>query len=66
MIKVMETCSVPIKKLSENYYEFGTRRVYIKHDIDDDSLTVRDRGGNYIHLDDFMRRYENEELQKLN
>lgn len=32
MQEVTEETSVPIKKIYENYYEFGTKRIYVKLD----------------------------------
>jgi len=45
MDDLMDACMVPMRKISDNYYEFGTRKIYIKHDVENDKVMVRDRGG---------------------
>ena len=44
----IEESKVQIQKISENYYEYGTRKIYVKLDDHQDQVLVRDRGGRYI------------------
>ncbi len=41
-------CKVEIVKINDNYYEFGTRKIYVK-DVDGD-VYVRDKGGKYVSV----------------
>ena len=68
MISMYELTRVPINKLSDNYYEFGTRKIYVKLQdplAEFPIVLVRDRGGKYVEVSQFISEYEDEELQKL-
>ena len=59
----MQLSKVPIRKISENYYEFGTRKIYIK--LDREEVMVRDKGGNYVEVRQYIRDNEDAEYDKL-
>lgn len=47
-------CPVPIKKLGNGYYIFGTRKIYAK--ILNGKLVIR-VGGGYMVIDEFINTY---------
>lgn len=56
-------CPVPIKKLGNGYYIFGTRKIYAK--ILNGKLVIR-VGGGYMVIDEFISTYADQELNKIN
>lgn len=56
-------CPVPIKKLGNGYYIFGTRKIYAK--ILNGKLVIR-VGGGYMIIEEFINTYAEQELTKLN
>lgn len=55
-------CSLPIKRLGNGYYMFGTRKIYAK--IINGKLVIR-VGGGYMGIDEFMKHYLDVELLKV-
>jgi len=53
---------VPIKKLGDGYYLFGTRKIYAK--ILNGKLVIR-VGGGYMVIEEFISTYAEKELLKL-
>ena len=56
-------CPVPIKKLGNGYYIFGTRKIYAK--ILNGKLVIR-VGGGYMVIEEFISTYAEHELNKIN
>ena len=56
-------CPVPIKKLGNGYYIFGTRKIYAK--ILNGKLVIR-VGGGYMVIEEFISTYADQELNKIN
>lgn len=56
------TCPVPIQKISEGVYMFGTRRISAK--VLNGKLVVR-VGGGYMPIDEFIETYGEAELKKI-
>ena len=54
-----------MKKLGDGYYKFGSRRIYIKLDNDQQTLLVRVGPKEYITLAMFIIENEGIEMQKL-
>ena len=55
-------CPIPIKRLGGGYYMFGTRKIYAK--IINGKLVIR-VGGGYMGIDEFMKHYGKQEMEKL-
>jgi hypothetical protein len=55
-------CAVPIKKLGDGYYMFGTRKIYAK--IMNGKLVIR-VGGGYMIIEEFIATYADVELARL-
>jgi hypothetical protein len=55
-------CPVPIKKLGDGYYLFGTRKIYAK--ILNGKLVIR-VGGGFMVIEEFISTYAEKELIKL-
>ena len=55
-------CSVPITRLGQGYYLFGTRQIFAK--ILNDKLVVR-VGGGYMIFTEFLVQYSDIEIQKI-
>ena len=55
-------CPVPIKRLGNGYYLFGTRKIYAK--ILNGRLVIR-VGGGYMVIDEFIDTYAQVELNKM-
>ena len=55
-------CQVPIKKLGDGYYLFGTRKIFAK--ILNGKLVIR-VGGGYMVIEEFISTYAEKELVKL-
>ena len=53
---------VPIKRLSNGYYMFGTKKIYAK--VINGSLVIR-VGGGYMGIEEFMFYYGAQELNKM-
>ena len=53
---------VPIKRLGDGYYLFGTRKIYAK--IINGKLVVR-VGGGYMNIEEFVATYSDHELARL-
>jgi hypothetical protein len=47
-------CPVPIKRLGNNYYSFGTKKIFAK--IINGKLVIR-VGGGYMGIEEFMMHY---------
>lgn len=58
-------CRVPIKKISENYFEFGSKKIYVRPDPKTGEIMVRDKGGRYVELYQFIRDNEENEYLRL-
>ena len=56
-------CPVPIKKLGNGYYIFGTRKIYAK--ILNGKLVIR-VGGGYMVIEEFIQTYADAEMNKIN
>jgi len=56
-------CPVPIKKLGNGYYIFGTRKIYAK--ILNGKLVIR-VGGGFMIIEEFINTYAEQELNKIN
>lgn len=56
---------IPIKKLGDGYYKFGSKRIYLKLDSDDLTLLVRVGPKEFITLSMFIIENEGIEQQKL-
>lgn len=54
---------MPIKRLGNGYYIFGTRKIYAK--ILNGKLVIR-VGGGYMIIEEFINTYAEQELTKLN
>jgi hypothetical protein len=48
---------------SEGVYQFGQKRVYVKVEKGD-AILVR-VGGGYMHIDEFIRQYTTQEVEKV-
>jgi hypothetical protein len=55
-------CKVPIKRLGDGYYLFGTRKIYAK--IMNGRLVIR-VGGGYMDLIEFVHTYSEVEMHKI-
>ena len=55
-------CDVPIRRLGNGYYIFGTRKIYAK--IMNGKLVIR-VGGGYMVIDEFIQTYADIELNKI-
>ena len=55
-------CKVPIRKLGNGFYLFGTKKIYAK--ILNGKLVIR-VGGGYMIIEEFIATYEAPELKKL-
>ena len=53
---------VPLQRLGEGQYMFGSRKIFAK--IMNDKLVVR-VGGGYMRIDEFLATYGQAELDKL-
>ena len=55
-------CLVPIKKLGNGFYLFGTKKIYAK--ILNEKLVIR-VGGGYMNIEEFIATHQDSELAKL-
>lgn len=61
----LKPTKIPLKKLGDGYYKFGTRRIFIKLDNDQETMLVRIGPKEYITLAMFLIENEGIELQKM-
>ena len=47
---IYQGCRVPIHKISDNYFEFGTRKIYVKEEPRTGDVMARDKGGRYVEV----------------
>ena len=62
LAKYIEGCPVPIKRLGNGYYMFGTKKIYAK--ILNGKLVIR-VGGGYMDITEFIKNYADAELIKV-
>lgn len=64
LIEMIEklNCPVPIRKLGDGYYYFGSRKIYAK--IMNGKLVIR-VGGGYMVIEEFIEAYAEQEMQRL-
>jgi DNA repair exonuclease SbcCD ATPase subunit len=55
-------CEVPVTKLGDGYYLFGTRKIYMK--LQNTRLVVR-VGGGYMFISEFIETYTDSELNHI-
>lgn len=55
-------CPVPIVRIGNNQYYFGTKKIYAK--VINGNLVIR-VGGGYMGIEEFMMYYGHQELQKI-
>ena len=55
-------CPVPIKRLGNGYYMFGSRKIYAK--VLNGKLVIR-VGGGYMIINEFIASYAEAELRKM-
>ena len=53
---------MPVKRLGDGFYIFGTRKIYVK--LMQNRLVVR-VGGGFMSIDEFMIQYSQMEFQKV-
>ena len=53
---------MPVKRLGDGFYIFGTRKIYVK--LIQNRLVVR-VGGGFMSIDEFMIQYSQMEFQKV-
>ena len=58
----MVDCPVPIQKLNDGYYMFGTKKIYAK--VLNGNLMIR-VGGGYMSIEEFIEAYGQSELEKI-
>lgn len=55
-------CPVPIKRLGNGYYLFGTKKIFAK--IMNGKLVIR-VGGGFMVIEEFISAYAEQELKKI-
>jgi len=55
-------CPVPIRKLGDGFYLFGTKKIYAK--ILNGKLVIR-VGGGYMIIEEFIATYADSEMAKI-
>ena len=55
-------CPVPIKRIGNGYYMFGSRKIYAK--VLNGKLVIR-VGGGYMIINEFIATYAEAELRKM-
>lgn len=55
-------CPIPIRRLGEGFYMFGSRKIYAK--IMNGKLVIR-VGGGYMIIEKFIETYADQEIEKL-
>lgn len=63
LAKYIQNCPVPVKRLGDGFYLFGTRKIYAK--IMNGKLVIR-VGGGYMFIEKFIETYAEQELIKIN
>jgi len=58
----MLNCAVPVARLGNNLYTFGSKKIYAK--IINGSLVIR-VGGGYMGIEEFMMHYGQQEMQRI-
>ena len=58
----MTNCPVPIKRLGNGYYLFGTKKIFAK--IMNGKLVIR-VGGGFMIIEEFIASYSESELKKM-
>lgn len=58
----LANCPVPIKRLGNGYYLFGTRKIFAK--IMNQKLVIR-VGGGWMMIEEFIQTYAEVELNKI-
>ena len=58
----LTSCPVPIKRLGNGYYLFGTKKIFAK--IMNGKLVIR-VGGGFMVIEEFIASYADAELKKL-
>lgn len=62
MAQYMNGCAVPMTRLGDGFYLFGTKKIYAK--IMNGKLVVR-VGGGYMIIEEFLQQYTDQELAKI-
>lgn len=62
LAQYLRDCPVPVKRLGDGFYLFGTRKIYAK--ILNGKLVVR-VGGGYMFISEFIATYSGQEIIKL-
>lgn len=58
----LANCPIPIRRLGEGFYMFGTRKIFAK--IINGKLVIR-VGGGYMIIEKFIETYAEQEIEKL-
>lgn len=58
----MTKCPVPIKRLGNGYYLFGTKKIFAK--IMNGKLVIR-VGGGFMTIEEFIANYSDTEMMKI-
>ena len=58
----IKSCDVPISRLNDGNYIFGTKKIHVK--IMNNKLVVR-VGGGFRNMDDFITTYAESERQRI-
>ena len=59
----MANCPVPLRKIGDGQYWFGTKKIYAK--ILNGKLVIR-VGGGYMVIEEFVASYAENELKRIN
>ena len=63
LAQYIQNCPVPVKRLGDGFYLFGTKKIYAK--IMNGKLVIR-VGGGYMIIEKFIDTYADQELIKIN
>lgn len=63
LAQYIQNCPVPVKRLGDGFYLFGTKKIYAK--IMNGKLVIR-VGGGYMFIEKFIDTYAEQELAKIN
>ena len=55
-------CPIPIQRLGDGFYLFGSKKIYAK--VINGKLVIR-VGGGYMIIEEFIETYAEEEMAKL-
>jgi len=58
----MANCPIPIRRVGDGFYMFGSRKIYAK--ILNGKLVIR-VGGGYMVIEKFIETYAEQEMDKL-